>query len=141
MADDDILIPTDGSPQADRAVDYGIELAERTDETVHGLYVVDERRYGETPALSSYELFFEKFEEEGAKVLDEFESEAAEHDLDATTSVTRGIPHEEIIGYASEADVDCIVMGRTGGGSAELPHLGSVTDRVLRSADVPVVTV
>jgi nucleotide-binding universal stress UspA family protein len=135
---EDVLIPTDGSPRAERALDHGLELAKQADATVHGLHVVDERRYGETPALSSYELGFEEFEEEGEEMADDVARRARGADLDATTAVTRGRPHEEIVEYADEHDVDLIVMGRTGAGGAETHHMGSVTDRVLRTTDVPV---
>jgi len=51
--------------------------------------------------------------------------------------VTRGLPHKEIVRYADAHDVDVIVMGRAGDGGTE-PHIGSVTDRVLRTTDRPV---
>lgn len=135
---EDVLIPTDGSDRADRAVDYGLKLAEQADADVHAMYVVDERRYGETPALSSYELAFEQFEEEGQELTEDVAERARDRGLDATTEVTRGLPHEAIVQYADTEDVDLIVMGRAGAGGAEAPHMGSVTDRVLRTTDTPV---
>ncbi|MFB6273849.1 MAG: universal stress protein [Salinibacter sp.] len=50
-------------------------------------------------------------------------------------------PQEEILAYAEEIEADLIVMGTHGDGTARGPLLGSVTDRVLREADRPVVTV
>ncbi|MFT4946739.1 MAG: nucleotide-binding universal stress UspA family protein [Natronomonas sp.] len=135
---DEILIPTDGSHRAEEAVDHGLELADQADATVHSMYVVDERRYGETPALSSYELAFEQFEETGQDITEDVAQRARDANLDASTEVTRGLPHEEIVRYADEQDIDLIVMGRSGAGGAEAPHMGSVADRVLRTADVPV---
>ena len=137
----DVLIPTDGSQRADRAVEHGLELAEDAGATVHAMNVVSERRFGETPALSSYELVFEKLAETGETLTEDVAEAARDRDLDATTTVVRGYPSEEIASYADEHDVDLIVMGRTGAGDAESPHIGSVADRVLRKANVAVSTV
>lgn len=135
---DDVLIPTDGSPRAERAVEHGVELADQNDATVHGLHVVDERRYGETPALSTYELTFEQAEDAGEELTETVAERAQDDALETTTTVTRGTPHEEIVEYAEANDIDLIVMGRTGASGVEMPHMGSVTDRVLRTTDVPV---
>jgi nucleotide-binding universal stress UspA family protein len=135
---DHILIPTDGSVGAERGVDVGLTLAEKFDATVHVLYVVDERVYGETPALSNTELHFERLEEEGEAIVAEITEKAGERGVDTTTIVCRGIPYEEIQRYASENDVDLIVMGLHGVGEHPRPHIGSCTDRVLRSSKTPV---
>jgi nucleotide-binding universal stress UspA family protein len=55
--------------------------------------------------------------------------------------VLRGIPYWSILEYAEEMDVDCIVMGTHGRTGFERYFLGSVTERVARLADVPVLTV
>ena len=138
---DDVLIPTDGSPRSEHAVDHGLELADRADATVHSVYVVDERRYGETPALSSYEIAFEQFERKGEELTEDVARRARELGLGTTTEVTRGLPHEEITEHAEDEDVDIIVMGRTGAGGAERPLVGSVPGRVLRTTDIPTLPV
>ena len=133
-----VLIPTDGSIGAARGVKAGLGLAEQFDATVHALYVVDERRYGETPALSELELQFEQVEEAGESILSDVERQAAALGLDVHTAVRRGYPHEVILSHADEHDVDLIVMGRHGASAHPTPHIGSCTDRVLRLASVPV---
>lgn len=135
---DSVLIPTDGSQRAERAIEHGLELADQADATVHAINVVDERRFGETPAMSSYELAFEEQEEEGERLTEEVAERADDVGLDTETEVTRGLPSEEIVDYADSADIDVIVMGRAGAGEAEAPHIGSVTDRVLRTTERPV---
>ncbi|MFB6171375.1 MAG: universal stress protein [Haloarculaceae archaeon] len=135
---DDVLVPTDGSDPAERAVDRGLAVADRHDATVHALFVVDEARYGATPALSSYELALEQVEERGESLTADVAGRARDRGLDATTVVTRGHPHEEITDYAERQDVDLVVLARVGGGHVESPHLGSTTDRVVRTTGVPV---
>lgn len=138
---EDVLIPTDGSEGAKRGVEYAIDIAGKYGATVHTLYVVDERTYGGTPALSSDELFLEELEKRGEEALDEIEAEAVELDLEVVRACKRGVPHEVILEYADEHDVDLIVMGRHGRGEHGHPHIGSCTDRVVRLAEIPVLPV
>jgi nucleotide-binding universal stress UspA family protein len=135
---DGILIPTDGSIGAGRGVEVGLTLAEKFDAEVHLLFVVDERTYGPTPALSNTELHIEQLEDEGQEIIGEIREKAAEKGLETKTTIRRGIPHEEIQRYARENDMDLIVMGLHGGGDHPRPHIGSCTDRVLRTSKTPV---
>jgi nucleotide-binding universal stress UspA family protein len=138
---EDVLIPTDGSEGAKRGVEYAIDIASKYGATVHTLYVVDERIYGGTPALSSDELFLEELENRGDEALDEVEAKAKEFDLEVARACKRGVPHEVILEYTDEHDIDLIVMGRHGQAEHGHPHIGSCTDRVVRLADVPVLPV
>ena len=138
---DKVLVPTDGSDHADRGVDYGMTLAAENDAQLHVLFVVDESVYGTTPALSSYEAFLEELEEQAEDLTEDAVEEATERGIDVTVSVRRGVPHDAICTYADAEGIDVIVMGKRGAGGVERPHLGSVTNRVLRQAPVPVVPV
>ena len=57
------------------------------------------------------------------------------------TETREGVPHDTILEYAEEADVDVVVMGTHGRSGLDRYLLGSVTERVVRSAEVPVLTV
>jgi nucleotide-binding universal stress UspA family protein len=52
-----------------------------------------------------------------------------------------GVPHAEIVGAAAQEHSNLIVMGTHGRGGLDRALLGSVTDRVVRLASCPVVTV
>jgi nucleotide-binding universal stress UspA family protein len=52
-----------------------------------------------------------------------------------------GVPHEEIVKAAANEDADIIVMGTHGRTGIDRMLLGSVTDRVIRLAPCPVLTV
>ena len=138
---ENVLVPTDGSDHADRGVDYGMDLAASTDARLHFLFVVDESVYGTTPALSSYEAFLEEVGDHAEEMTEDIVEEATERGIDATVSVRRGVPHDTICRYAEAEDIDVIVMGKRGAGGVERPHIGSVTNRVLRQAPVPVIPV
>jgi nucleotide-binding universal stress UspA family protein len=133
-----VLIPTDGSIGAQRGVETGLDIARKYDATIHALFVVDERIYGETPGLSDLELRFEQVEERGEEFLRDIETRCEELGLDVQKTILRGMPYEVITTYADENDVDLIVMGRHGASAHSTPHIGSCTDRVLRTTPVPV---
>jgi len=138
---DTVLVPTDGSDHAARGIDYGMDLAAENDAQFHVLFVVDESVYGATPALSSYEAFLEDIEEQAEELTEDVVEDATERGIETTVSVRRGVPHETICRYAEGEDIDVIVMGKRGAAGVEAPHLGSVTNRVLRQAPVPVIPV
>ena len=138
---DRILVPTDGSEYAARGVERGMDLAEENDAQLHVLFVVDETVYGSTPALSSYEAYLEKVADDAEDLAEDIIEDATERGIESTMAVLRGVPHEEILAYVDEHDVDLIVMGKRGATGVEPPHVGSVTDRVLGAAEVPVIPV
>lgn len=137
----DILIPTDGSDHAERGVEHGLKVAAVHDSMVHALYVVDESVYGDTPAVSGYEAFLEKVEEEGGRSVESVVERALDRGLEATGTVLRGRPVDAILEYVDDNDVDVVVMGKRGAAGVEPPRLGSVTERVVSRAEVPVVPV
>lgn len=135
-----VLVPTDGSEHARAALDLGVAIAAETGATLHLLSVVDATHYGlgsESAAL------LDSLEENATREL-EAAAESATTDsdgIDVRTTVARGSVHRAISTYAEANDVDLLVMGTHGRseGDRELP--GSVTERVLRTAPAPVLTV
>ncbi|MFC7155749.1 universal stress protein [Halomarina halobia] len=135
-----ILVPTDGSEAAERAVDEAIALAEAAGATVHALYVVDVRNYS-TLSEEDWMTVQETVEDAGERAVERVETRGREVGVEVTTTLEPGIPHSVILDYAERNDVDLVVMathGRTG-----LSHLllGSVTEKVVRASPIPVLTV
>ncbi|MFD1588884.1 universal stress protein [Halorientalis brevis] len=137
---DTILVPTDGSDLADRALEHAIAAAKQADATVHLLYVVDMRVAQSAPGLAIDEIR-QTLGDEGEKVTNALERTVADADLDVVTTVREGVPDDEILAYADEADADLIVMGTHGKSQRERILVGSVTDRVNHAAEIPVLTV
>jgi nucleotide-binding universal stress UspA family protein len=137
---DVILVGTDGSGPANRAVTHALEQAECNDAELHAIFVVDTGRYGE-PALSSTELVVDSVQDWGQQQLDEVVERAVDLDVGVVTRCCHGDPHTEIIGYADNVDADVIILGYQGQAHEESDHLGSVTDRVARNAGGPVLVV
>lgn len=136
---DEILVPTDGSPAADAAIEHAVDLADRYDARVHALYVVDGAAYSTLEAGS--EIVIEALEAEGEEATERVTEAADAAGVAATTTVTTGTAYRTIQDYVDDNDVDLIVMGTHGRQGLDRYLLGSVTERVVRTADVPVMTV
>ena len=141
---DTVLLPTDGSRTAEQAADHGIELARRWDANVHALFVIDVAELlelGYVGDRSDFEATIEPLEDEAKRAVGAVRERADERGVQAIAVVRQGDPVEMILEYVDEADVDLIVMGTHGRRGLARHLLGSVTERVLRRATVPVLTV
>lgn len=134
---DRILVPTDGSPGSEAAVEEAFNLAELTDASVYGLFVVDTRDYSTLPEAEWIAVESE-LEREGEAALKELEDVGEERGVPVETSIEHGVPHRAILEQADERDVDLIVMGTHGRTGVRRFLIGSVAEKVVRSADVPV---
>ncbi|MFB6196465.1 MAG: universal stress protein [Haloplanus sp.] len=138
---DTILIPTDGSKEARKAAEHGIELAAAFDATVHALYVVKLPGAPRTVYLwEEEEEVREEYREYGEEVTGEVADMAAEAGVEAVTEILSGSIHERIVDYADEIDADVIVMG-TGYRGKVGGLLGTTAEKVVRTANVPVTTI
>ena len=138
---DHVLLPPDGSVGVDRAIDHAIDAADRYDATLHVLYVVDSgvvNAYSGDEFVDGAEGAEETLEETGRESLDAVASLARDADVEAVTALRYGVPHEEILRYADEEDVDLTVMGSKTRSGDYRRMLGSVTERVSRQSTAPV---
>lgn len=128
-----ILVGTDGSAPANRAVAQALEEAENHGGTLHAIYVVDTALFDE-PAFSSAELSTDEMEDWGNEQLAEVAQRGENLDVEVVTRCCHGAPYEEIIEYADEIDADLIVLGYQGQSHTKTDRVGSVTERVVRNA-------
>ncbi|MDS0221848.1 universal stress protein [Haloarcula sp. S1AR25-5A] len=143
-----ILVPTDGSTNAETATRHSGAVAEQYGATVHVLNVVDIQAAGGTfNAGGLNETFVERLEESGREAVD-----SAAADLETTapavaieTAVTRTDSFDGVaVGireYVADHDIDLVVMGSHGRSNLKRQLLGSVTSQLLRTIDVPVLVV
>ncbi|WP_255151285.1 universal stress protein [Halorarius halobius] len=135
----DVLVPTDGSDAADAAVDHAIDHALRYDATLHVVHVVDEESVPPTPDAGRV---LGALEQQGRDAIERVARRAGDAGVDTVESaVVSGPPHEAILEYVDEKGVDLVVMGTHGRRGLDRYLLGSVTERVVRLADVPVLAV
>ena len=138
---DRVLHPTDGSEGAEIASEHAIELARQIDAPVHALFVVDASAIQSTDAFatSNYESTVEALESEGRKRIEQVRDRGARDGVEVTSEVVEGKPASTITETAEAGDV--IVMGTHGRTGLDRYLIGSTTENVVRTADVPVVTI
>ena len=137
---DAVLVPTDGSEGTRGAVEHAIDHARRYDAALHVVYVVD-ARVGVVRETTP-DAIFEELETRGQRAIDDVITQAEAAAVDTIEGVVaRGDPHQAILDYVDDADIDLIVMGTHGRSGLDRYLLGSVTEKVLRLTEVPVLAV
>jgi nucleotide-binding universal stress UspA family protein len=141
-----ILVATDFGAASDAALRYGRELAGRFGATLHVLHVAENLTLSSVGADGFATMAPQQLQ-------DEIEDTArvrlieALTDSDRSGPVTRPVvmtassPALVIIDYAKRHDIDVIVMGTHGRGALAHLLMGSVAERVVRTAPCPVLTV
>lgn len=138
---DDVLVPTDGSDTVSETLDHALPIASDNDATVHALYVVDSRITAAAADADATELGA-SLEAEGEEAVADVEARAAAADLDSVGEIRSGTPAKTILEYADEQGIDLIVIGTRGKSPREkVTSLGSVSERVVDNASVPVFVV
>ncbi|RQG97091.1 universal stress protein [Natrarchaeobius chitinivorans] len=132
----EIVFPTDGSDGSTAAFEHALTQARLHDARLHVLYVVDTTYAG----VGSMETAIAAMREQGEATANELVGRAEADGIDAVAAIEEGDPYEEIVEYA-DSDVDLIVMGTHGRSGIDRYLLGSVTEKVVRTADAPVLTV
>ncbi|MFC4359466.1 universal stress protein [Halobium salinum] len=135
----DIVVPTDGSGPSERAVAHAIDLATRYDARLHALYVVDVDALG--PVDFDASRIVGGLEAEGDAVTDRVVDAAEAAGVRVRKAIVDGSPAEAIVDYVAAEGADLVVMGTHGRRGLDRFLLGSVTERVLRTAPVPVLVV
>lgn len=136
-----ILVATDFSDASNLALEYARVLAHRFDADLRVLHVV------ETPMPMGSELYVP----EAMMTVAERAVQEAQHQLSVTLyrldrddmvgQVVVGNAPQKIVEYAADHDIDLIVMGTHGRGGLAHLLMGSVAERVVRTAPCPVFTV
>ena len=128
-----ILIPTDGSELAERAVTHGLSLAKFVGAKV--TVIIVEERFGGW-------LYTEQIKEHTASVLDRAANAAKQAGVPCdTVQAGVGQPYEAIVATAIDRGCDLIVMASHGRSGLSAVVLGSVTNKVLTYTKVPVLVV
>lgn len=135
---DRILLPTDGSEGAAHAVDWGVGLAGALEAMAHTVFSVDTGRISSTEAPTT---IFSALEETGKDALENVRERATADGVSVTGTVARGPPTRVVLEYVDNNGIDLVVMGTHGRSGVKQRLLGSVTENVVRNADVPVVCV
>ncbi len=132
-----ILCPTDFSASADYAFQYALAIAERHGATVEVLHVAESSAYAEDSVNDRGQTYDDTIQER----LQAMVESKGDTDIAVTVNVVDGIDYVEIVNRATVWPADLIVIGTHG--LTGLRHLliGSVSERVVRTASCPVCTI
>ena len=140
-----ILVPTDFSPQSAAALATAKELAARFAASIHLLHVLEDPYATASFAAEVYGYIPPGLKESWQRAAEKqmlAVFPATERELfRATSDVAFGAPARTIVEYAEADGFDLIVMGTHGRGGVAHLLLGSVAERVVRTAGCPVLTV
>jgi nucleotide-binding universal stress UspA family protein len=139
-----ILVPTDFSKFSQIALVYAAAFAEKFAAELYLLHVVQDLAVFIPDMITVAPPPAPTVEQMTQAVHDAFDRIVKENQLDRFTihrEVREGTPFYEIIRFAQENDIDLIVMGTHGHTGLAHMLLGSVTEKVVRKAPCPVLTV
>lgn len=134
-----ILFPTDFSPFAERASEYAVSLAKKYGSTLYVLHVIEQFTY-----IIDIGIDFRtetSLEATARKLLDNTVASLKKHGIEIEEVLLSGNPFAEIVRFASRENIDMIVMATHGRTGLEHMLMGSVTEKVVRRAPCPVLTV
>jgi nucleotide-binding universal stress UspA family protein len=133
-----VLVATDFGKPAERAAEIGLAFAEKFGSKLTLLFVLS---VPNAALASGIPLQMDELEERARTALDAETAKLKERFPHLTSVIRFGSVWEEILAAAKETGVDLIVMGTHGRRGMPRALLGSVAERVVRMATVPVLTV
>jgi nucleotide-binding universal stress UspA family protein len=142
-----ILVPVDSSEYSKKGVEVAKKFAAAFDSDVVLLYVVSLKisAYWYDTTIPQPELLDSIVEAEkvyAEELLTNYKNSFEERKERVETLILEGIVVDEIIEYINNNDLDLVIMGSHGIGSAlHRTLLGSVTNKVLHYSDKPVLVI
>ncbi|MDQ2050716.1 universal stress protein [Natronolimnohabitans sp. A-GB9] len=136
----ELLVGLDESAPSWAALEYA--LTEHPEADIVVVHVVDpsESGYGEAAHLGS-ETIRDRRRKRATELFERARRRGAEHDVEIGTELLTGQPAAAVVEYASERDVDRVVVGSHGRSGVSRVLLGSVAERIARRSPVPVTIV
>ena len=149
-----IVVPLDGSDLSERALPVAQNLAQSSEATVHLIHMVSrEHELGAGRGIESVQAA--ELEMDMARRLTEIrlhrgrmyveqkgsQLSGAGIKIEPEFAVKAGEPAQNINDYVKEHSISLVVMTTHGYGGVRRLLLGSVTDRVIRSCEVPMLVV
>jgi nucleotide-binding universal stress UspA family protein len=146
-----ILVPLDGSALSEHALPMAQHLSRSSATTLHLLQVISLRpelealRGSGDESVTVLEMaqdaarrLREAQTARGKAYLEGLAGQLQHAGLQVTTALREGAADENIVAYAKEHAIDLIVMSTHGHSGFKRFFLGSVTDRVIRAGQTPV---
>ncbi len=139
-----VLVATDFGEASDAALTYGRVLARCFHAKLHVLYVCENvftRGLGSDAYVAVFPDLQKDVEDTSRKQLEDLLTDDDKRSLLAEPVVlTSNMPAAAIVQYSKDAQIDLIVMGTHGRGAVAHLLMGSVAEKVVRTAPCPVLT-
>jgi nucleotide-binding universal stress UspA family protein len=135
-----IVVPTDFSPAAEKALDTAIELARVLGATIVVMHSYEIPSYAYLEALATPE-FMTALEQAARNALEDSVLTRKGIDVPLVTALYCGTPHEQILVAVQQHAAGLVVMGTHGRRGIAHALLGSVAEKIVRLSPVPVLTV
>lgn len=132
-----ILCPTDFSESANYALDYALSIASRHQAKIELLHVAECSIFEDEPVNDQGQTYEDKLRVRLQHIVDS----TNRPDIDVAVRVVEGTDHVEITKRAAQWPADLIVLGTHGRTGMKHLLIGSVAERVVRTAACPVCTV
>lgn len=141
-----ILVPTDFSPPADKALEKAVALARQATARIYLLHVIDEKIQNFIVDYCLDDAVLKQLEGDSrraslARLQKEAEATAGAGEVEIVLEVETGIPAEVILREQQRKGIDLIVIASHGRTGVLGRLLGSVADRVVKGSPCPVVVV
>jgi nucleotide-binding universal stress UspA family protein len=133
-----VLVGYDGSKQAEKAFETGLEIAAKFGAKLLAISIV---RPPEPAAEGELTAVIDDAKEHFEEAFSKLRAKAASRRVALETEIDVGHPAEQLVLAAERCRADLIVMGRRGKSTFKRWMLGSISERVLRYAHCPVLVV
>lgn len=142
---EEILVPLDGSELAETALPHARALAKAYDGRITLMSIMEPvtvyTQPGVVGPIVSVGIDIEEELRRIREYLDKVADRLKTESIDVRIVVREGDPASEIIDYAAANQEDIIVMSTHGRSGIQRWVYGSVADRILRSANAPVLLI
>lgn len=138
-----ILYPTDLSEGSANAIPYVVDLTKHYGArlyVIHVIYDIARATGWHVPHMNLNELYAD-IETGVKKELERCCVEEMRGYKDIEYGIVKGLPHEEILKFADENNIDMIIIGTHSRKGLDRIIFGSTAEKVVRNARCPVLTV
>ncbi len=140
-----ILTATDGSETSMRAANIAVSVGKKAGAKVTAVYVVDVHRLAQLPGYAAMpgikDNLMELMFKEGSEALEEIGDIARDAGVAYESVIAEGDPAEELLKLCRDPGFDLFVLGTIGKSGLKNFLLGSVAEKVVRRAHIPVLVV
>ena len=140
MSFDRILVATDFGSSAEQALELALSLAEKFGSELTLVHTWEAPNYSYAAGLYLPVDVVAPIERAAAARLEEAVTQLKLRFPAAKSLLRAGVAWEEVLGAATQIKADLIVMGTHGRRGLERALIGSVAEKVVRMARVPVLT-